>query len=142
MFWCSVHEHRTILLTEYTKVILEEFLVKITGAYATIIKISKAWWLRYLKLKMNLLFPLWIPCLKGEMNLTAFVIFKIFWQKKKNCVLWSWHKLSGLHNYSLLTENIKEVVPLELFQREVKNWICEDFPCKLCKPYLQNIGFL
>ena len=44
--------------------------------------------------------------------------------------------------WSLLTENIKEVESHETFKREVKNWICDDCPCRLCKTYLQNIGFL
>ena len=44
--------------------------------------------------------------------------------------------------WSLLPENIKEVDSLEIFKWEVKNWICDDCPYRLCKPYLQNIGFL
>ena len=44
--------------------------------------------------------------------------------------------------WSLLPENIEEVELLEIFKREVKNWICDDCPCRLCKPYLQNIAFL
>ena len=44
--------------------------------------------------------------------------------------------------WSLVPENIKEVESLEIFKREVKNWICDDCPCRLRKPYLQNIGFL
>ena len=44
--------------------------------------------------------------------------------------------------WSILPENIKEVESLEIFERKVKNWICDDFPCRLCKAYLQNNGFL
>ena len=44
--------------------------------------------------------------------------------------------------WSLVPENIKEVESLEIFKREIKNWICDDCPCRLRKPYLQNIGFL
>ena len=44
--------------------------------------------------------------------------------------------------WSLLSENIKEVELLKILKRKVKNWICDDCPCILCKPYLQNIVFL
>ena len=44
--------------------------------------------------------------------------------------------------WSLLPQNIKEVESLEIFKRKVKNWICDDCTCRLCKPYLQNIRFL
>ena len=44
--------------------------------------------------------------------------------------------------WSLLPEKIKEVESLELFKREVRTWICDDCPCRLCKPYLQKIEFL
>ena len=43
--------------------------------------------------------------------------------------------------WSLLPENIKEVESLEIFKRGVKNWICDDCSCRLCKSYLQNIVF-
>ena len=42
----------------------------------------------------------------------------------------------------LLPENIKEVESLEFFKRKVKNLICHDCPCSICKLYWQNIGFL
>ena len=44
--------------------------------------------------------------------------------------------------WSLLPENIKEVESLEIFKRKVKSWICDDCPCRLCKPCWQNIRFL
>ena len=36
------------------------------------------------------------------------------------------HLVIGLHNY-----DIKEVESLEIFKREIKNWICDDCPCRL-----------
>ena len=44
--------------------------------------------------------------------------------------------------WSVLPESIKEVESLKISKRKVKNWICDDCPCRLCKIYLQNIGFL
>ena len=37
--------------------------------------------------------------------------------------------------WSLPPENIKKAEPLEMFKREIKNWIYDDCPCRLCKPY-------
>ena len=36
--------------------------------------------------------------------------------------------------WSLLPESIKEVESIDIFMRKVKNWICDDYPCRLCKP--------
>ena len=44
--------------------------------------------------------------------------------------------------WSLLPDNIKQLESIDLFKKKVKDWICEDCPCRLCTPYLHNIGFL
>ena len=44
--------------------------------------------------------------------------------------------------WSLLPENSKEVESLKIFKRKVKSWICDNCPCRLCKPYLKNVGSL
>ena len=44
--------------------------------------------------------------------------------------------------WSLLPENITKVESLKRNCKEVKNWICDNFPCRLDKPYLQNIGLI
>ena len=63
---------------------------------------------------------------------------------KKRTVHYSLETLSywSPQLWSLLPENINEVDSLEIFKRAVKNWICDDCPCRLCKPYLLNIAFL
>ena len=43
------------------------------------------------------------------------------------------HLVIGLHNY-----NIKEVESLEIFKREIKNWICDDCPCRLHLFFINN----
>ena len=43
---------------------------------------------------------------------------------------------------SLLSENLKEMNFLSQFKRNIKHWICRDCTCRLCKVYIQNIGFL
>ena len=44
--------------------------------------------------------------------------------------------------WSLLPANIKEAESLHYFKRNVKKWICTTCPCRLCKTYLPNIGFI
>ena len=70
--------------------------------------------------------------------------FQKFLTQKKRIVHYGLQALSyrSPQLWSLLPENIKEVESLEIFKREVKNWICDDCSCRLCKPYLQNIVFL
>ena len=63
-------------------------------------------------------------------------------EKKELCIMVLRQLVIGLQLWSLLPENIKEVESLGIFKREVKNWICDDCPSRLCKPHLQNIGFL
>ena len=70
--------------------------------------------------------------------------FQEFLTKKKRTVYYGLETFiyRSPQLWSLVPENIKEVDSLEIFKREVKNWICDDCPCRLRKPYLQNIGFL
>ena len=44
--------------------------------------------------------------------------------------------------WSLLPESLKEMNSLSQFKRNIKHWICRDCPCRLCKVYIQNLGFL
>ena len=70
--------------------------------------------------------------------------FQEFLTERKRTVHYSLETLSywSPQLWSLLPENITKVEALEIFKRKVKNWVCDDCPCRSCKPYLQNIGFL
>ena len=56
----------------------------------------------------------------------------------------------GKESISYLGPQIWDMIPLEMknlitisaFKREVKNWKLENCPCRLCKPYIQNVGFI
>ena len=41
-----------------------------------------------------------------------------------------------------LPSDFKECKSLELFKSKIKNWIPENHPCRLCKTYLQRIGYV
>ena len=44
--------------------------------------------------------------------------------------------------WSILPENVRQINSLVQFKESVRKWVCIDCPCRLCKLYLPNIGFL
>ena len=56
----------------------------------------------------------------------------------------------GKESISYLGPQIWDMIPVEMknlktisaFKREVKNWKLENCPCRLCKPYIHNVGFI
>ena len=56
----------------------------------------------------------------------------------------------GKESISYLGPQIWDMIPVEMknlttmcaFKREVKNWKLENCLCRLCKPYIQNVGFI
>ena len=42
---------------------------------------------------------------------------------------------------SIVSEDIKQSESLEIFKTKIENWIPLRCPCRLCRTYLQNIGF-
>ena len=57
---------------------------------------------------------------------------------------------NGLETVSYLGPKIWNMVPLEMkqktslssFKREIKRWVPEKCPCRICKKYLQGVGFI
>ena len=55
----------------------------------------------------------------------------------------------GTESISFLGPKICDIVPSELkqleivnaFKREIKKWKAVNCPCRLCRPYIQNVGF-
>ena len=56
----------------------------------------------------------------------------------------------GLEGLSYLGPKIRELLPLEIketetfsqFKAKIKKWNPESCPCRLCKIYMQNVGFI
>ena len=44
--------------------------------------------------------------------------------------------------WSLLPERMRQLNYLDQFKRSVTQWVCNTCPCRLCKVYLHNVGFL
>ena len=44
--------------------------------------------------------------------------------------------------WELVPENIKQAESCEIFKRKIKDWVPLNCPCRLCRVYIQNIGFI
>ena len=43
---------------------------------------------------------------------------------------------------TMLPENLKASVSLDTFKVDIKSWIPDDCPCKLCKIYVEGMGYI
>ena len=44
--------------------------------------------------------------------------------------------------WDLVPKKLKELSSLSAFKMEIKEWKPQNFPCRLCKKYIQNLGFV
>ena len=44
--------------------------------------------------------------------------------------------------WELVPEDIKQSESYEIFKRKIKSWIPLNCPCRLCRVYIQSIGFI
>ena len=44
--------------------------------------------------------------------------------------------------WNLAPNEYKTNEPLEAFKTKIKTWVPENFPCKLCKTYILQVGFI
>ena len=48
----------------------------------------------------------------------------------------------GPQIWDMIPVEMKNLKTISAFKREVKNWKLENCPCRLCKPYIHNVGFI
>ena len=48
----------------------------------------------------------------------------------------------GPRIWNLVPDNLKQLGDIDSFKTEIKNWIPTKCPCRLCKPYIPNVGFV
>ena len=48
----------------------------------------------------------------------------------------------GLKIWYILPDRLKNASSIEAFNMEIKKWKPENCPCRLCKVYVQNVGFV
>ena len=44
--------------------------------------------------------------------------------------------------WELVPENLKRINSLTNFEKQIKKWNPENCPCRLCKTYIQHVGFI
>ena len=44
--------------------------------------------------------------------------------------------------WNMVPEEMKQKSSLFAFKREIKQWVADNCPCRICKNYLPNIGFI
>ena len=44
--------------------------------------------------------------------------------------------------WDILPKDIKDSESLDIFKRKIKKWIPWECPCKLCKAYVPQVGFI
>ena len=66
----------------------------------------------------------------------AFTVFFFFYIKTHVCTAF------GTKIWESLPNNLKNKEPVDSFKTATKKWKPESSLCRLCKTYLQNIGYL
>ena len=48
----------------------------------------------------------------------------------------------GAKIWALVPENLKQSTSINIFKRGIKRWNPSNCPCRLCRVYVQNVGFI
>ena len=48
----------------------------------------------------------------------------------------------GPQIWNLIPERIRTLETLNKFKKEIKSWKCDACPCRMCKTYIQRVGFI
>ena len=48
----------------------------------------------------------------------------------------------GRRIWNLVPDKLKQLVDIHAFKKEIKKWKPENCPCRLCKTYIQHVGFI
>ena len=76
-----------------------------------------------------------------EYNLRNKINFK---SCRINSVRYAIHSLTylGRKIWKIVPEDIKKSESLNVFRTKIKKWISRDCPCKFCRPFIQNLGYI
>ena len=96
------------------------------------------------KMKNNLNPPIMDNMFERRNNTYNLRNFQEFATKRKRTVKMGLETLNyrSPQLWSILPENLRQINLLVQFKESVRKWVCIDCPCRLCKLYLPNIGFL
>ena len=96
------------------------------------------------KMKNNLNPPIMDNMFERRNNTYNLRNFQEFATKRKRTVKMGLETLNyrSPQLWSILPENVRQINSLVQFKGSVGKWVCIECPCRLCKLYLPNIGYL
>ena len=96
------------------------------------------------KMKNELAPPIMESILNKRFNTYNLRNFQEFATERKRTVWYGLETFSYRYPqlWSLLPESLKEIISLSQSKRNIKHLICCNWPCRLCKVYVQNLVFL
>ena len=99
--------------------------------------------IKVFKMKDGLVSPIMEPMLNRRVNRQNLRNFQEIVTDRKRTVWYCLETLRYCHPqlWSLLPETPKETNSLSKFKRNITQWVCSDCPCKLCKNFVQDLGF-
>ena len=82
--------------------------------------------------------------LKGRNNTYNVRNFQEFETERRRTVYFGLETISYRSPllWYLLSEHMRQLNSIDQFKRNVRQWVCNTCPYRLCKIYLQNVGFL
>ena len=95
-------------------------------------------------MKNNLNSPIMDFMFERRNNMYNLRDFQEFATKRKRTVKMGLETLNyrSPQLWAILPENVRQINSLVQVKDSVRTWVCIDCPCRLCKFYLPNIGFL
>lgn len=48
----------------------------------------------------------------------------------------------GINIWKIVPNEVRELASLSSFKKAIRKWKPSNYPCRLCKKYAQNVGFL
>ena len=96
------------------------------------------------KIKKGFAPPIMESILKGRNNTYNVRNFQEFETERRRTVYFGLETINYRSSqlWSLLPEHMTQLNSLDQFKRRVRQWVYNTCPCRLCKVYLQNAGFL
>ena len=79
----------------------------------------------------------------GELFVITSEICK-FHSERKRTVFYGLETISyrAPQLWTILPEEFKQRNTISLFKSDVRQWICNECPCRLCKVFVPNLGFI
>ena len=96
------------------------------------------------KIKNNLAPPIMTTMFTERENHYNLRHFQEFVTKRKRTTRYGLETLSyrSPKLWTMLQEKLKNLTSLNLSKSNIKQWICNECPCRLCRQYIPNLGFI